>query len=72
MQNAASRGTARTARQTAPRAAPRAQLTRDQELEEMKAYVRQIKNSSKDDAIALLQRAGILDQNGDMAAPYRT
>lgn len=71
MQTTAHHAPTRVRARSASRAAPRAPLTQAQELEEMKAYVRQIKSSSKEDAVALLQRAGILDTDGEIAAPYR-
>lgn len=43
----------------------------EQELKAMKAYAKKIA-SSKEDSIAFLQRAGILDKKGELAKPYRS
>ena len=51
-----------------PVAAP---ATPTQELEQLKQYARKMSKSSKAEAIAFLQRAGILDSKGNMDKAYR-
>jgi hypothetical protein len=56
-------------------AKPRKRATKlsvaQQELKQMQAYAKKIA-SSKEDSIAFLQRAGILNKKGDLAKPYRS
>ncbi|WP_245911712.1 Rha family transcriptional regulator [Malikia granosa] len=42
----------------------------DKEIAEIDAYVKKI-SASKEESISFLQRAGILDKNGELAEPYR-
>ena len=46
-------------------------MTPEQELEQLKQYARKMSNSSKADAIAFLQRAGIMDAKGHVKKVYR-
>lgn len=64
MQATAERGSA-----TKTRSKPMSQA--DKELKAMKAYVKKI-TSSKEDSVAFLQRAGILDKKGELAKQYRS
>lgn len=43
----------------------------EQEVKAMKAYAKKI-SASKEDSIAFLQRAGILDKKGELAKHYRS
>ncbi|WP_313074944.1 hypothetical protein [Melaminivora sp.] len=45
--------------------------TREQELEQLKQYARKMSKSSKEEAIAFLQRAGIMDARGNVKKAYR-
>ncbi len=56
---------------------PRATKTRrrttsvaEQELKAIKTYVKKI-SRSKADSLAFLQRAGIVDEKGELTKPYR-
>ena len=55
-------------RATKPR--KRALSPAEQELKAMKDYVKKI-SGSKEQSIAFLQRAGILDKKGELTKPYR-
>ena len=48
-----------------------APATPEQELEQLKQYTRKMSNSSKAEAIAFLQRAGIMDAKGNVKKAYR-
>lgn len=43
----------------------------EKELKDMKAYVKKIA-SSKEDSLAFLQRAGIVNKKGELTKPYRS
>jgi tryptophanyl-tRNA synthetase len=47
------------------------QTTAEQELEQLKQYARKMSKSSKAEAIAFLQRAGILDSKGNVKKAYQ-
>lgn len=47
------------------------QMTAEQELEQLKQYARKMRNSSKEEAVAFLQRAGIMDARGNVKKAYR-
>lgn len=46
-------------------------LTPDERSADIKAFGREIRKS-KESAIGFLKRAGILDENGKLAEPYRS
>ena len=45
--------------------------TAEEELEQLKQYARKMSKSSKAEAIAFLQRAGILDSKGNVKKAYQ-
>lgn len=59
-------------RQTKLQVAVMPPATREQELEQLKQYARKMSKSSKEEAIAFLKRAGILDSRGNMDKAYRS
>lgn len=61
----------RAKKMSAGKVVGRVVLSKEEQTAHMVKHLKSLESSNKKQALVILQRAGILDKNGELAAPYR-